>query len=224
MFRRLADFVLGIVGRILFRLEIVGRENVPAKGPFMAMMNHIYFIDPALVGTFCPRSIIIMSKIENYANPLFAVVLRHYGSFPVRRGEVDMSAIRASLQVLEAGKGLLMAPEGTRSRTRSLQHAHDGAAWLAVRSGVPIVPVALSGQENLGKNIRRLRRTPLRIVFGEPFVFRTEGRVSREQLCQMSAEAMYRLAALLPPPYRGVYSDVEQATSELIVPYRGAQG
>ena len=121
MFRRLADFVLGIVARLLFKLEIVGAENVPARGPFIAMMNHIYFVDPVLVGVVAPRLIIIMSKIENYNILLLRPFLHLYGCFPVRRGELDMAAIRTSLHVLEEGHGLLMAPEGTRSPTKSLR-------------------------------------------------------------------------------------------------------
>jgi 1-acyl-sn-glycerol-3-phosphate acyltransferase len=223
LFRRLADFVLGIVARLLFKLEIVGAENVPAQGPFIAMMNHIYFVDPVLVGVLAPRLIIIMSKIENYSNLLLRPFLHLYGCFPVRRGELDMRAIRSSLHVLEQGHGLLMAPEGTRSRTKTLQEGYAGIALLALRSDAPLVPVALSGQEHLEHNLKRLRRTPLRVVFGEPFCFRTlEGIPRREQMRRMTTEAMYRLAALLPPQYRGVYSDLENATSQFIIPYRPA--
>ncbi|MBC7260496.1 MAG: 1-acyl-sn-glycerol-3-phosphate acyltransferase, partial [Chloroflexi bacterium] len=207
MFRRIADFVLRILFHLVFKIEISGLDNVPKLGPFIAMMNHIYFLDPVLVSALAPRLIIIMSKIENYRNPLFALIMRLYGTFPVRRGELDMSAIRTSLQVLKEGHGLLMAPEGTRSRTHTLQEGRDGMAWLALRTNAPIVPVALSGQERMGYYLRRLRRTPLRVVFGEPFRFRPiEGAQRHALLHRMTQEAMYRLAALLPPSYRGVYS------------------
>ncbi|MGC8787208.1 MAG: lysophospholipid acyltransferase family protein [Anaerolineae bacterium] len=225
MFRRIADFVLRILFHLVFKIEISGLDNVPKQGPFIAMMNHIYFLDPVLVSALAPRLIIIMSKIENYRNPLFALIMRLYGTFPVRRGELDMSAIRTSLQVLKEGHGLLMAPEGTRSRTHTLQEGRDGMAWLALRTNAPIVPVALSGQERMGYYLRRLRRTPLRVVFGEPFRFRPiEGAQRHVLLHRMTQEAMYRLAALLPPSYRGVYSDLEKATQEFIVPDRGEQG
>jgi 1-acyl-sn-glycerol-3-phosphate acyltransferase len=126
---------------------------------------------------------------------------------------------------LEQGHGLLMAPEGTRSRTKTLQEGLDGVAWLAVQSGAPLVPVALSGQERLGDNLKRLQRTPLRVVFGEPFCLRlVEGIGRRQQLRKMTSELMYRLAALLPPKYRGVYSDLENATSQFIVPFEPGQG
>jgi 1-acyl-sn-glycerol-3-phosphate acyltransferase len=225
VFRRIADFVLRILFHIVFKIEINGMEHVPKQGPFIAMMNHIYFLDPVLVSALSPRLIIIMSKIENYRNPLFALIMRLYGTFPVRRGELDMSAIRTSLQVLEQGYGLLMAPEGTRSRTHTLQEGRDGMAWLALRTNVPIVPVALSGQEQMGYYLRRLRRTPLRVVFGEPFRFRPmEGAQRRTLLHHMTNEAMYRLAALLPPAYRGVYSNLERATQQFIVSNHAEQG
>jgi 1-acyl-sn-glycerol-3-phosphate acyltransferase len=251
MFRHIADFVLGVLCHILFKLDIIGIQNVPTQGPFIAMMNHIYFIDPVLVATLAPRNIVIMSKIENYQNPLLALVMRLYGTFPVHRGELDMTAIRTSLRIMQEGHGLLMAPEGTRSKSRTLQEGRDGMAWLALRSQAPIVPVALSGQEYLGHNLRRLRRTPLRVVFGEPFYFRSvlhpassagsapdlqqpfaalktssdaAPRTARGQLRRMTQEAMYALAKLLPPAYRGMYSDLEKATADTMIPYGSGQG
>jgi len=233
MFRRIANIVLGILCHILFKLDISGVQNVPEQEPFIAMMNHIYFVDPILVATLAPRNIVIMSKIENYQNPLLALVMNLYGTFPVHRGELDMTAIRTSLRLLEEGHGLLMAPEGTRSKTRTLQEGRDGVAWLALRSNTAIVPVALSGQEYLGHNLRRLRRTPLRIVFGEPFRFRTvqdqqrpsaTPRAARQELSRMTREAMYALAKLLPPAYRGVYGDLANATTETLIPYHDGGG
>jgi 1-acyl-sn-glycerol-3-phosphate acyltransferase len=233
VFRRIANFVLGILIRIFYQLDITGIENVPKQGPFIVMMNHIYYIDPVLVATLAPRNIVIMSKIENYQNPLLALVMHLYGTFPVHRGELDMTAIRTSLQLLEEGHGLLMAPEGTRSRQGTLLEGRDGMAWLAVRSQAPIAPVALSGQQYLGHNLRRLRRTPLRVAFGESFYLGSAPdpqrpsaapKFPREQLHKMTQEAMYALAKLLPPAYRGVYSDLEKATSDTLIPYRGGQG
>lgn len=221
MFRDFANFLLRILFKLLLKIEVTGVKNIPKQGPFIAMMNHIYFLDPVLITALAPRYIVPMSKIENYRNPVMSLVLRLYGTFPVRRGELDLQAIRTSLSVLKSGLGLLMAPEGTRSLTKTLQRGRDGTALIALRCNVPVVPVALSGQENLRHNWKRLRRTSVRMVYGEPFCFRAvEGIPHREQLRRMTAEAMYRLAALLPPEYRGVYSDLEKATSEFIVPYK----
>jgi 1-acyl-sn-glycerol-3-phosphate acyltransferase len=183
------------------------------------MMNHIYFIDPVLVASLAPRFIVIMSKIENYQSPLAGLFVRAYGTFAVRRGELDMSAIRTSLLVLEQGHGLLMAPEGTRSKSHVLQEGKDGLAWLATRAGVPIVPVALSGHEKLWPNVKRLRRTPSRVTFGQPIVLQLNPDLpARPQLRQMTRELMYRLSGMLPPEYRGVYSDLSQATDSTLRP------
>lgn len=219
MFRAVANVLLRLIWRIVYRVELSGTENIPDQGGFIAMMNHIYFIDPILVASLAPRFIVIMSKIENYRHPLAGLIVRAYGTFAVRRGELDLSAIRTSLLVLEQGHGLLMAPEGTRSKSHSLQEGKDGLAWLATRAGVPVVPVALSGHEKLWSNARRLRRTPFRITFGQPFLLKLDpDRPPRPQLRQMTREVMYRLSAMLPPEYRGVYSDLSQATESTLLP------
>ena len=224
-FRRLANPVLRLLFNLLFKLEVTGTENVPTQGPFMAMMNHIYFIDPVLVGVLAPRYIVIMSKIENYGNPFLALAMNLYGTFPVHRGELDMTAIRTSLEVLEQGEGLLMAPEGTRSRDHKLHEGRDGMAWLALRSNTPIVPVAHAGQERLGHYLKRLRRAPVRVVFGRPFCLKpAESAPRRQQLGHMTREAMYRLAELLPEEYRGAYADVQNATSAFLEPYAPVHG
>jgi 1-acyl-sn-glycerol-3-phosphate acyltransferase len=218
LFRHFADWVLGYLFRILMRIEVVGAENVPSSGPFIVMMNHIFFLDPVLIGVFCPRTIIIMSKIENYDHPLLAAVQRLYGTFPVHRGQLDLQAIRRSLAVLESGTGLLIAPEGTRSRSRTLQPGREGAMSIAWRADVPIVPVAVTGQERLWSSLKRLGRTSVRLVFGEPFELSSAPGLSRrQQLRSMTDEAMYRLSALLPPDYRGVYADVQGARCQFTV-------
>jgi len=225
LFRPFANFVLRVLFRILLRLEVVGSEHIPSAGPFIAMINHVSFLDPLLTVAIAPREIVAMSKIENYANPVAAVVLRLYGSFPIRRGEMDMQAIRTSLSILRDRRGLLMAPEGTRSKTCALLEGRDGMVMIALRSQVPIVPVAVSGSERFKHNWRRLRRTPTRVVFGPAFCLQPRpGVPHREQMRQMTREAMYRLAALLPEEYRGVYGDLSSATSEFLVPCAESQG
>lgn len=218
-FRRIANPVVRTVFNLLYDLEISGRENIPRQGPFIAIMNHIYFVDPVLVSVLAPRHIITMSKIENYGILPLRPFLHLYGCFPVRRGEMDLQAIRTSLEVLEHGDGLLMAPEGTRSKSQTLQEGLDGVAWLALRSNAPIVPVAHTGQEQLGSLLKRFRRPHVRMVFGEPFRFKPpSGLGRREKLRLMTTEAMYRLAALLPAEYRGAYSDLDNASSRTLLP------
>jgi 1-acyl-sn-glycerol-3-phosphate acyltransferase len=228
VFHAIANWILRILFAILLKLDLVGTKHVPREEPFMLMINHVYFLDPFLAVALAPRYTVPMSKIENYKNPLLGLVLRLYGSVSVRRGEVDLQAIRKSLHVLAQGHGLMMAPEGTRSKSRTLLEGHDGMVMLTLHSHVPhlpIVPVAISGQEHLGHNVKRLRRTPVHMVFGQPFYLQPkEGLPHREQMRHMTREAMFRLAALLPPEYRGVYSDLAEATTEYTVTCDAAKG
>jgi 1-acyl-sn-glycerol-3-phosphate acyltransferase len=223
--RSLGDRLLRLVLRTFYRIEVTGAQNIPAHGPFIAIMNHIYFVDPVLVTSTAPRLIIIMSKIENYDIPVLGSLMRHYGTFPIHRGETDLQALRMSLKVLQSGFGLLMAPEGTRSHAHSLQEGRDGLAFIALRSGAPIVPVGISGQEHLVQNLKRLRRTPVRMVIGEAFVALADPAATHQQQLQdVTHSAMVRLAAVLPEEYRGVYAHANVARSRATTPSRCGSG
>ena len=213
-FQRFAKVVLRLLSRLLLRMEISGLEHVPLRGRLIIMMNHVHFLDPFVVSAFIPRDMGIMSKVENFV-PVLGYLVKWYGSFPVRRGEFDMAAIRSSLACLEAERGLLLAPEGTRSRTGGLQQAFDGLALVATRADAPILPVAIYGHERFLDNLGRLRRTAFHMVIGQPFQLvspqtaeRGNGQ-RRAQLQQMTRAAMYELARWLPESYRGIYADPE---------------
>lgn len=226
--RRLLNFMLRIVFKLVLNLEVVGLENVPPEGPLILMINHIDLIDPAMAGGVMPREVVAMSKIESFRDPILGIIVRLYGAFPVRRGEVDLGATRRALEVLHNGEVLLMAPEGTRSKDGRLQPGHDGMTFIALRANAPVLPMAITGTKEFGSNLKRLRRTDVQIAIGQPFRFRSDGtakggttsrgkKARRDVLHQMTEEAMYQLAALLPPAYRGVYSDLDSATEGLLV-------
>jgi 1-acyl-sn-glycerol-3-phosphate acyltransferase len=218
-FQRFANVILRFLIKLLLDCEVEGLENLPEEGPLIAMQNHMISIDTVIGAAFIDREIMGMSKVENYNNPLVSVVFKAYGTFPVRRGEVDRQAFRTSLAVLREGKILMVAPEGTRSRTHTLQKGKDGLSYIAVKSGAPILPLAIWGQEEFWNQLRRLRRTRVRVVFGKPFALDPgEGKLTREQLSQMTHEMMYRIAELLPAEYRGYYSDLSAATEEYVRP------
>jgi 1-acyl-sn-glycerol-3-phosphate acyltransferase len=180
-------------------------------------MTHTNFLDPALAGAVMPREVVIMSKVENFYHPFLGIIVRLYGAFPVRRGEVDRQAIRRSLEVLAGGQTLLMAPEGTRSGDGRLQKGHDGMTFIALRANAPILPMAIVGGERFWANLSRLRRTPVKIIIGKVFRFSSaQKRVGREIMGKMTEEGMYQLASLLPPERRGVYSNLDLATEEYL--------
>jgi 1-acyl-sn-glycerol-3-phosphate acyltransferase len=218
MRRKLLNGLLRLLYFLLLRLEVSGAENVPATGPLILMINHVDALDPFIVVGAFPRSVTPMSKIEVFDIPLIGILARAYGAFPIQRGQADKRALHQSFRVLQAGGVLLMAPEGTRSPTYSLQRGKEGMALIAARTGAPIIPVGITGTEDAGHYWRRLRRVPIRIVIGQPFRLDPgDQQIRRPLLRAMTDEAMYQLAATLPPEYRGIYGNLDQATRSHIV-------
>ena len=219
MRRRVLRFLVKWGGfTLLAKLDRVeGLENVPDQGPAILMINHIAFIDPIVVLHVMPRNIVPLAKIEVYDYPIVGIFPRLWGVIPVRREEVDRRAIQQSMEVLRAGEIILVAPEGTRGP--ALKQGKEGAAYLASRSGAPILPVAVNG--TIGFPAIRFTKPwkgpGARLRIGRPFRYRPEyQRAGREQLRQMTDEAMYALAELLPPYRRGYYADLSKATQETI--------
>jgi 1-acyl-sn-glycerol-3-phosphate acyltransferase len=121
------------------------------------------------------------------------------------------------LDALEAGLAVLIAPEGHRSETGGLGEAHEGIAFVAYRAKVPIVPVGISGTPAFKHNYWKMQKTHVTYRFGQPFTLEPAGeRVTTEMLKQMTDEAMYQLAALLPPEQRGLYEDLDKATAKYV--------
>ena len=195
-----------------------GVEEVPVEGPAIIYFNHIAFIDPIIILASLPRNIVPMAKIEAFKYPVWGIFPRIWDVIVVRRDEVDRQAIRQALEVLKAGEIVLIAPEGTRHQ--ELQQAKGGLAYLATRSGAPMVPATVEGTDQFPMLLPFLaRKSGARATFGRPFRFRTStNRPAREELRQMTDEAMYVLAGMLPPKRRGHYQDLDSATTETILP------
>lgn len=208
-----------------YRME--GMENVPQTGPVVVAINHTNFWDAVLPTILLPRPVVGMAKVELFRIPVFSQILRLYGAYPVRRGAVDREALAASLEALERGEVVSLAPEGTRSANHQLQKGRPGIAFLAVKSGAAVLPFAVWGAERFWGHIARLRRTRVEISIGPAFRLEWEGdKVPREVLREMTDEVMYRLSELLPDSYRGRYADLEKATTRHISfgPIEGLRG
>ena len=227
MWRRqiLNRFLIRPILIALLRAEIEGQENIPA-GPFILMANHVNWLDPFVAGlAIYPRDAMFMIKEENAQHRYLRYFFYAYGALPIERGEADLSAIRRAVEVLTVDRDILyVSPEGTRSGHGRLQEAKNGMAFVAVRADLPILPVAISGIAALDENLKKRRRTDVRARIGYPFFLRSGSRRARkETLTAMMGEAMYQLAALLPPEQRGVYADVAQATEQYIKPLEAGQ-
>ncbi len=215
--RRVLRFLLRTIAfTFLIKIDRVeGVENVPVKGPVVLFFNHIAFVDPIVMVYVVPRDIVPLAKIEVYDYPFIGIFPRLWGVIPVRREEVDRRAIKRALDVLKAGEVLLVAPEGTRND--NLQPGKEGLAYLASRSGAPVVPVMIEGTQDFPALpfSSRWRKTGVYVRFGQPFRYLPEfERAGRDLLGKMLTEAMYILASMLPEHRRGVYSDLSKATHD----------
>ena len=203
-------YVAKVIVRVLFTLltrwEVKGKENVPSQGALLVVANHLSLADPPLLGVSLGRRIIFMAKEELFRSRFAAYFLGGFGSFPVHRGELDRKAIRRAKQVLADGLALVMFPEATRSKAAQLQPALPGSALLAIHSGVPILPVGISGTEGIKGIGWVLRRPRVTVNIGRPFYLPLAGnKLTKIELAEHTNSIMERIAELLPLQYRGVY-------------------
>ncbi len=217
---RLFRGAIGILLRLLCHFEIQGLEHVPDEGPYLLVSNHLHWLDPPVLGVAFPYRGHVFAAEKWEHHWLLGPLLRSMGAIFVNRGEVDRKALRQALAVLEGGGVLGLAPEGTRSKTGAMQRGRSGAAYMAYRTGVKLLPIVATGQENVFPSLWRLRRARVLVVFGPPFEPPpVEGKASAAQVHAFAEEIMYRLAAILPPEYRGVYADVVDTRPDLMARY-----
>ncbi len=189
MIYRLLKFIATLILRIVRRWDVQGRENLPAVGGFLLVANHTSYWDPVVVICAFKEKVHYMAKSELFNIPVIGYVLRISGSFPVRRDKSDREAIRTALRLLAEGRMVGVFPEGTRSHTGDLLRPHLGAAMLAARAKVPMVPIALIGTRGVFGRVR--------MVIGAPVAGWAPGRVSKADLEKTSDTVMDRIAFLM---------------------------
>jgi 1-acyl-sn-glycerol-3-phosphate acyltransferase len=216
VFYELTSLLTRVVVRTFGRVEVEGREHLPAEGPIVLVANHLHLLDPPLVSALVPRWVHTMAKRELFETPLIGWIFWAYGAFPVRRYSSDMGALRVARNYLRNGDVVLMFPEGTRSHGEGIQPALPGAAMVALLAKAPLIPVAITGTEDIDvpsvffRWIVR-RRPRVRVRFGEPFELGAEDANARN--AEVSTDLMMRrVAELLPERYRGVYGEETAGT------------
>jgi len=203
------------VGRALVRItlflftrwQVRGRENIPSQGPVLVVVNHLNLADPPLVSVSLGRKAIFMAKEELFRSRFSSYFIGSFGAFPVHRGQLDRKALQQADKVLADGLALIMFPEATRSKTTQLQPAFPGSALIALRSGAPILPVAITGTERIKGATWILHRPRLTVTIGPPFHLPSvNGKVNKTELAELTNIIMGHIAKLLPVEYQGTYT------------------
>jgi 1-acyl-sn-glycerol-3-phosphate acyltransferase len=194
--------------KILTRVRVEGLENVPDKGGCIIAVNHFSRLDPPLVYVLLKRKDVTGLATDKYQSyPLIRWVINTVDGIWINREDADFGALREARNYLRAGGVLGIAPEGKRSSTGGLLPAKTGVAFLAEKTQVPIVPVAIYGTENAVKLMFLLRRPVIHVLFGPPFMLPSIERNERDEALRRNTdEIMCRIAAMLPAKYRGVYA------------------
>ena len=209
MLSRLLRWGFNLLSALFFNREVKGLENLPPDGPYIMVINHLsYFDAPFAYGLLGSGKVTGWAAEKYQWHPIFGPLLHMAGGIFIQRGLVDRTAIAAAVQWLMNGGIFAMAPEGTRSKTGSLARGKTGAAFLANEADVPIVPIGLTGTEKVPQAWRRLRRPLLTMHIGKPFTLPALNPKNRSSdLRRNTDEIMCRIAALVPPEYRGEYAD-----------------
>ena len=210
MFLKILRLVCRFILRIIARVDATEMERIPANGACLAVSNHLGRLDAMLAMVLSDRDDIIMMIAEKYqAYWIWRWVARNLDALWLDRHTTDFRTLREVQKRLKAGGIAAIAPEGTRSATGQMQAGKPGAAYLAAKTGAPIIPMAITGtgDKEVYRRLKRFRRLDITIRVGEPFTVPPLPRHNKDEFLQQATdEMMCRIAALLPPQHRGVYA------------------
>lgn len=211
MFLKILRIVSRFILHIIARVEIEGFEKIPQTGGAIVASNHLGRLDAMLGVVLANRDDIILMIAEKYqVYPFWRFMARRLDALWLDRGEPDLRTLRIVQKRLKAGGILGVAPEGTRSKTESLQPGKPGTVYLATKTGVPIIPVGIWGTEDrvVKERLSHLQRLDIHVRIGDPLYLPVMERKGRDEfLARHTEELMCQIAALLPPSYRGVYAN-----------------
>lgn len=208
---RILRFLIRILLKLIARFEIHGKENVPLTGGMVIASNHIGILDIIMVYFAIDRTDLFIPVAEKWEKIGWIKWLGKQLNFLfVDRYNPDLKALRKMIALMEEGKCLVIAPEGTRSQVGSLIEGKPGVAYLAARSGFPVIPVAITGTEDevIFANVKHFRKSQVTLTGGKQFNIPPLPKIDRDVILQKyTDEIMCRIAVLLPEKYRGVYAE-----------------
>ena len=211
MIDRIVRYLNRIFVDSILDIEFHNLETAPREGALIVAGNHLGALDALIVFSVVDKRDYIVMVAEYHQNYAFRRWLANLvGAIFVDRYQADFAALREVLKRLNEGGVLIISPEGTRSRTGGLLPGQPGTAYLAAKTGIPVLPVSIVGSEDrlVITNLKRFKRSPVKVVFGEAIHFAPVPKDGREEILQeYTNEIMCQIAALLPEEYRGVYAD-----------------
>lgn len=205
---------------VMADIQVRGAENVPPRGACLVVFNQLSLFDTPLLRVAIPRSDVAgLVAVEYRRNAFFRYMVERGGGIWIDRGMGDRRALETALRMLQRGWVIGISPEGRRSRSGALERGRPGAAALAMRAAVPVVPMAIANMDAVAGSLARLRRAEVTVRFGPPFRIAPPSRHGRKgQRQQAIDDMMFRLADLLPERYRGVYAARGSFSNEWVAP------
>lgn len=217
--RNIIRGLIRMIFNLIARVEVRGYENLPQGSSFVIATNHLGIADVPIAFYALRRwdmFVVIGEKWQDVG--LFRWVGKHFNFIFIDRFNPDVKALRKIISLMKENNILVIAPEGTRSRTGALIEAKPGVSYLAAKLDRPIIPVGITGTEdnNILRNLKRFRRSHITLTAGHAFTLPPLPRENRDEVLKgYTDEIMCRIAALLPEKYRGVYAD-HQRLKELL--------
>ncbi|MGA0035347.1 MAG: lysophospholipid acyltransferase family protein [Ilumatobacteraceae bacterium] len=219
VFYRVGRFIVSGGTRVYTRMSIVGRENLPASGPYVLAPVHRSYIDTPIAGCVTTRRLRFLGKDSMWASKWFGWVLSSLGAIPVTRGSADREAMKRAITVLESGEPLVLFPEGERKSGPVVQPMFDGAVYIALKAGVPIIPVGIGGSERvMPKSAKWIYPRKVRVVIGEAIYPNIPddagGRIPRSAIAEQSATLHAELQRLFDMSMVGVGWSYEREAAQ----------
>ena len=196
--------------KIMGRVKVVGKENVPLGKPYVIAINHISIFDPPLTVSFWPEEPEVIGAADVFEKKGQGTILSLYGVIPVHRGDYDRALLEKILAIIKSGRPLVIAPEGGRSHEPAMRRAMPGVGYIIEHTQVPVIPVGLVGTlDDFWQRAKRGERPLLEMRIGKPIIFPpiTQKGAERREARQYNADLVMRhIAGLLPEEYHGVYA------------------
>ncbi len=179
--------IAGVFRKLLkwfYNLEVYGIENIPLEGPVIIAPNHRSSLDVLVIATTLPRPIKALGKIERFKYPIFGRFARYLGGIPVKRENIDLSAVKDGLEAIRKGEVLLIFPEGTRlRRDKGDAKIKRGIGYFAAKTKAPVIPTAIIGADNIWPPEKKLPRLSgkIKVIYSKPLIYDGEHNRSKEE-------------------------------------------